>query len=90
MKSHRGEAYDGGVICVGNGRVCNGWSLCFIASVSLSRFVLSIGWDFFRQKTFEQGLQFGKWLLLLCFTSCFTSCLGDGTRRLVLFQVDVG
>ena len=25
-----------------------------------------------------------------CFTSCFTSCLGDGTRRLVLFQVGVG
>ena len=80
MKSSPGS-FEGGVICVGNDRVCNGWSLCFIASVSLSRFVLGIG-----RETCEPGWQFGKWLLL----PCFTSCLGDGARRLVLFQVDVG
>ena len=42
------------------------------------------------QKTCEPGWQFGKRLLLLCLTSCLISCLGDGTRRLVLFQVGVG
>ena len=77
---------DGGVLCVRQeGRVCNGWSLCFIASDSLSRYLyfstlhhqprLSSSGEKWR-KTCEPGWQFGKWLLLLCFPSCFISCLG--------------